>query len=73
MSGRPGSIVRDIRVELPRPRSLEVKRTAEFKAYEDEVWHLIAQNYLQQILYGAALLVAVLASTLIRRAASRSS
>lgn len=30
-----------------------------------------AQNYVQQIFYGAALLVAVLASTLIRRAASR--
>ncbi len=29
-----------------------------------------AQNYVQQIFYGAALLVAVLASTLIRRAAS---
>jgi hypothetical protein len=30
-----------------------------------------AQNYVQQIFYGAALLVAVLASTLIKRAASR--
>lgn len=51
MSGRPGRIVRDIRIDFTRPRPLDIKRSSKFQAYEDEVWHLIeAQvrfNFLQ--------------------------
>jgi ABC-type nitrate/sulfonate/bicarbonate transport system ATPase subunit len=41
MSGRPGRIVKDIRIDLARPRPLDIKRTPAFQQYEDEVWHLI--------------------------------
>ncbi|HYK99340.1 MAG TPA: ABC transporter ATP-binding protein [Candidatus Acidoferrales bacterium] len=42
MSARPGRILADIRIELPRPRALEVKRTAEFAAYADQIWKLLS-------------------------------
>jgi NitT/TauT family transport system ATP-binding protein len=44
MSARPGRILADIQIELPRPRELDLKRTAEFTAYEDQVWKLIASQ-----------------------------
>jgi NitT/TauT family transport system ATP-binding protein len=42
MSGRPGRIIADIPVDLPRPRELTVKRTPEFTAMADRIWQLIA-------------------------------
>jgi NitT/TauT family transport system ATP-binding protein len=44
MSGRPGEIARDIPIDFPRPRPLELKRTAEFQALEDEIWQLIERD-----------------------------
>ncbi|HET7028579.1 MAG TPA: ABC transporter ATP-binding protein [Candidatus Limnocylindrales bacterium] len=44
MSARPGRILADIPIDLPRPRGLELKRTPEFTAYEDQVWKLIASQ-----------------------------
>jgi NitT/TauT family transport system ATP-binding protein len=41
MSARPGRILADIAIDLPRPRGLGLKRTPEFLEYEDRVWHLI--------------------------------
>ena len=41
MSARPGRILADIRVGLPRPRELHIKRTPEFVALAEEVWGLI--------------------------------
>ncbi len=38
MSARPGRIVDDITVNLPRPRSLHIKRTTAFAAYEERIW-----------------------------------
>jgi NitT/TauT family transport system ATP-binding protein len=42
MSARPGRIIADIPINLPRPRSLEIKRTPPFVAYEDQIWRLIS-------------------------------
>jgi NitT/TauT family transport system ATP-binding protein len=41
MSARPGRILADIPIDLPRPRELRIKRTPEFTALADRVWELI--------------------------------
>jgi NitT/TauT family transport system ATP-binding protein len=41
-SPRPGRLAATIDVDLPRPRSLQVKRSAAFQAIVDKVWTLIA-------------------------------
>jgi NitT/TauT family transport system ATP-binding protein len=42
MSARPGRILADIPVDLPRPRELRIKRTPEFTVLADQTWELIA-------------------------------
>ena len=42
MSARPGRILADILIELPRPRDLQIKRTHDFIGYADRIWSLIA-------------------------------
>ena len=42
MSARPGRILADLPIDLPRPRDLEVKRSPEFVAYADQIWRLIS-------------------------------
>jgi NitT/TauT family transport system ATP-binding protein len=44
MSARPGRIIADIAIDLPRPRELAIKRTSEFVAYEEQIWQLIAKQ-----------------------------
>jgi NitT/TauT family transport system ATP-binding protein len=41
LSARPGTVREIIDIDLPRPRDLHVKRTAEFGAHVDRVWSLI--------------------------------
>lgn len=43
-TGRPGRVRTEIRIEIPRPRTLKVKRTPEFLAYVDEIWTLIEEQ-----------------------------
>jgi NitT/TauT family transport system ATP-binding protein len=40
-SARPGSVREEVRIDLPRPRNLELKRTAEFVGLVDRIWKLI--------------------------------
>lgn len=42
MSARPGRVLADIRIDLPRPRELQIKRTPEFLAYSGQIWELIS-------------------------------
>jgi len=44
MSARPGRILADIRIDLPRPRALEVKRSAEFTSYAAQIWKLLSSH-----------------------------
>jgi NitT/TauT family transport system ATP-binding protein len=44
MSARPGRVVETIPIELPRPRSLAVKRSQEFQALVDRIWKLVAET-----------------------------
>jgi NitT/TauT family transport system ATP-binding protein len=41
---RPGRITEIIDIDLPRPRPLAIKRTAEFAAYVDHIWKLIEND-----------------------------
>ena len=44
MSARPGRILADIAIDLPRPRELEIKRSPRFIEYADQIWGLISQQ-----------------------------
>lgn len=41
MSARPGRLIADLRIEIPRPRHLWVKRSPQFLEYTDQIWKLI--------------------------------
>ncbi len=40
-SARPGTVRASINIDLPRPRTLEMKRTVAFTAHVDRIWKLI--------------------------------
>jgi NitT/TauT family transport system ATP-binding protein len=44
MSARPGRLMADIRIDMPRPRDLHIKRTQQFQDYTEEIWQLIASQ-----------------------------
>jgi NitT/TauT family transport system ATP-binding protein len=41
---RPGRLLENVAIELPRPRALALKRTAEFVRYVDHIWRLIEDD-----------------------------
>jgi NitT/TauT family transport system ATP-binding protein len=41
MSGRPGSIIADVPIDLPRPRGNDVKASKEFVDYHAQLWSLL--------------------------------
>ena len=41
LSARPGRIREDIRIDLPRPRTLEVKKSMQCHQYRNTIWDLI--------------------------------
>jgi NitT/TauT family transport system ATP-binding protein len=43
-SARPGTVRSEIAVDLPRPRDLDVKRTAQFGALVERIWRLIEEE-----------------------------
>jgi NitT/TauT family transport system ATP-binding protein len=48
---RPGRIQAEIKIPLPRPRTLEVKRTPEFVALVDRIWKMIEDDVRAAALY----------------------
>ena len=44
MGARPGRIIDDVRVDIPRPRELDVKRSPRFTQIEDHIWGLIVSQ-----------------------------
>jgi NitT/TauT family transport system ATP-binding protein len=48
---RPGRIQAEIKISLPRPRTLEVKRTPEFVALVDRIWKMIEDDVRTAALY----------------------
>jgi NitT/TauT family transport system ATP-binding protein len=47
---RPGRINEIVKVDLPRPRPLSMKRTPEFVAYVDHIWKLIEDDVRASVL-----------------------
>ena len=41
LTARPGRIREEVRIELPRPRSLEIKKSAQCHEYRNYIWDLI--------------------------------
>lgn len=41
---RPGRLQEDVKIDLPRPRGLDIKRKPEFVAYVDHIWRLIEDD-----------------------------
>jgi NitT/TauT family transport system ATP-binding protein len=41
---RPGRLLENVKIELPRPRTLAMKRTKEFVPYVDHIWRLIEDD-----------------------------
>lgn len=41
---RPGKVKQMIKIDIPRPRPLSVKRDPQFLKYEDQVWNLIEEE-----------------------------
>jgi NitT/TauT family transport system ATP-binding protein len=48
-SARPAKIREIVKVDLPRPRSLTVKRSPKFLELADHVWNLIQQEVLKSM------------------------
>jgi NitT/TauT family transport system ATP-binding protein len=46
-SARPGRVKAEVRVDLPRPRSLEVKKSAAFVGYRNHIWDLLREEVLK--------------------------
>jgi NitT/TauT family transport system ATP-binding protein len=41
---RPGRLQENVRIKLPRPRALDIKRTPEFIEYVDRIWKMIEDD-----------------------------
>jgi NitT/TauT family transport system ATP-binding protein len=48
---RPGRLQEEVKIVLPRPRNLEIKRTPEFVALVDHIWRLIEDDVRAATLY----------------------
>jgi NitT/TauT family transport system ATP-binding protein len=48
---RPGRVREVVRVDLPRPRELAMKRTPEFVRYVDRIWRLIEDDVRETVLH----------------------
>jgi len=48
---RPGRLQEEVKIALPRPRTLEIKRTSEFVGLVDHIWRLIEDDVRAAALY----------------------
>ena len=46
-TARPGRIKEEVRIDLPRPRGIEVKKTAAYMDYRNRVWDLLRDEVLK--------------------------
>jgi NitT/TauT family transport system ATP-binding protein len=50
LARRPGRLQESVRIDLPRPRALAMKRTTEFVSYVDRIWRLIEDDVRQSVI-----------------------
>ena len=48
---RPGRLQAEVKIPLPRPRTLDMKRTPEFVALVDRIWRMIEDDVRAAALY----------------------
>jgi NitT/TauT family transport system ATP-binding protein len=41
LTARPGRIREEVKIDLPRPRSLEIKKSTQCHEYRNHIWDLI--------------------------------
>jgi NitT/TauT family transport system ATP-binding protein len=46
-TARPGTVKADIRIDLPRPRAIEVKKTVPYLEYRNRAWDLLREEVLR--------------------------
>ncbi|MFZ0841152.1 MAG: ABC transporter ATP-binding protein [Xanthobacteraceae bacterium] len=46
-TARPGRIKADIRIDLPRPRAIEIKKTHAYGEYRNQIWDLLRDEVLR--------------------------
>jgi NitT/TauT family transport system ATP-binding protein len=46
---RPGRLKQEVRIDLPRPRELSIKRTPDFVHYTDIIWRAIEEEVRESI------------------------
>jgi NitT/TauT family transport system ATP-binding protein len=46
-TARPGKIKADLRIDLPRPRSIEIKKSTEYAHYRNTIWDLLRGEVLR--------------------------
>jgi NitT/TauT family transport system ATP-binding protein len=46
-TARPGRIKADIEIELPRPREIEIKKSAQYTQYRNHIWDLLREEVLR--------------------------
>src|ERR1700724_1441823 len=51
LARRPGRLQAEVRIPLPRPRTLDMKRTPEFVALVDRIWRMIEDDVRAAALY----------------------
>ena len=51
---RPGRLRESVKIDLPRPRALSIKRTPEFVAYVDHIWSQIEEDVRHSVLHEGA-------------------
>jgi NitT/TauT family transport system ATP-binding protein len=46
-TARPGRIKADLRIDLPRPRAIEIKKTRAYGEYRNQIWDLLREEVLR--------------------------
>lgn len=52
LRSRPGRVREEVRIDLPRPRELHIKRSPGFVEYVDHIWRLIENEVIQSVRAG---------------------